>query len=93
VTNVGKITDPLVPSTTSKKFPFYDVLSGFYYTENGTCSFGSCHNAVVSLYYDPTPTEKPHEIDTVTISLEKYDRFVAIEKALKEIYTEAKKNL
>jgi len=92
ITKAGEVTAPLQATGSIETFPFKDLNSNRLYMENGRCASGEKHS-IVALYHDPTPTEKPYGIDTVTISLERYDRFVAIEKALKEIYTEAKKHL
>ena len=93
ITGCGRVTTLLQVSSSSIEYPLYDGFAGNIYAEDGRCANGSHKDTIVALYHDPAPTEKPYAIDTVTISLERYDRFVAIEKALKEIYTEAKKHL
>ena len=86
------ITGRLEPSS-NPDYPFWDQANQNVYTKNGICGRDRQKDDIVALHYCYEPTEKPYGIDTVTISLEKYDRFVAIEKALKEIYNEAKKHL
>ena len=99
VTICGDITGPLqlsaLPSrgTDPSIYPYFDPVNDRLYNTHGFCLVGTKKNNITGIYYDPAPTEKPYAIDTVTISLERYDRFVAIEKALKELYNEAKKHL
>jgi len=99
VTKGGHVIGPLQSSelplrgTDPPLFPFWDSVNHRLYNQHGIPLIGADNDRITGVYYDPAPAEKPYGIDTVTISLERYDRFVAIEKALKEIYTEAKKHL
>lgn len=99
VTISGDIIGPLQLSGLGSRdsappvYPYFDPVKNRLYNRHGTPLIGIDNDRITGIYYDPEPTEKPYGIDTVTISLERYDRFLAIEKALKEIYTEAKKHL
>jgi len=92
LTACGGMTGPLIPNR-NKDYPFWDQVNQNVYTKHGECGRDRQKDNIVALHSCFEPTEKPYAIDTVTISLERYDRFLAIEKALKEIYTEAKKHL
>jgi len=100
VTASGKITNPLEPCSIPN-YPFRERDGYNVYTKDGKCGHDHKKDNIVSLYHGPCKDVKiTYEGQTVIIDLEKYNRFVAMEKSLKrirkelkEIYTEAKKQL
>ena len=81
----GNITGPLkVNDFQAIEYPFKDLKTGLAFKEDGTANTGWTADKIIGAYYEPKQTD--HQVNTVTISREDYDRFVAMEKAFKEVY-------
>ena len=93
LTECGEVTSKMQVSSRSNKYPFYDTGSGWVYDEGGTCGNGKQKDNIVSVYYEPAPTQKPCVTNTITIGIERYNQLVSIEKSFKDILTSAKKYL
>ena len=86
----GNITGPLkVNDFQAIEYPFMDPKTQLRFKENGTSITEWAEDKITAAYYEPKQTD--HQVNTVTISRDDYDRFVAMEKAFGEIYRTAKR--
>lgn len=90
LTNSGSVTGPLKLNPHGAiNYPYLDPHTNRIYSETGDSGTTKMDN-IYGEYREETATELPQVVDTVTISRKDYDRFVALERAFKEVYEQTK---
>ena len=90
ITNSGQIIGPLkVTKERAIVYPFYDPRSLRAYTEDGYCSSGEQLDTIMGAHYDSEEvSEELPSVNTVTISVEDYERLTRMEQGFKKMVEE-----
>jgi len=94
ITKSGRVIGPLkLTKERAISYPFYDPRNLRAYTEDGYCSSGEELDIIIGAHYD---SEELPSVNTVTISVEDYERLTRMEQGFKKMVeelTELKKEM
>lgn len=90
ITKSGRVIGPLkLTKERAISFPFYDPRNLRAYTEDGYCSSGEELDTIMGAHYDSEEvSEELPSVNTVTISVEDYERLTRMEQGFKEMIQE-----
>lgn len=91
ITKSGRVIGPMkLTKERAIAYPFFDPRNLRGYTDDGFCSSGEDLDTIMGVKYEEEVSQELPSVNTVTISVEQYERFLAIEKAFSQIYKDAK---
>ena len=98
ITKSGRVIGPLkLTNERAIAYPFYDPRNLRAYTEDGYCSSGEELDTIMGAHYDSEEvSEELPSVNTVTISVEDYERLTRMEQVFKKMVeelTELKKEI